>query len=62
MKEEALDCTLWRTRFGRGYETDVTHNAIKSYLNVINEPDIYSNLNINSPFTMLKPSNKCYIV
>jgi hypothetical protein len=20
LKEEALDCTLWRTRFGRGYE------------------------------------------
>jgi hypothetical protein len=27
LKEEALDLTLWRTRFGRGYRPVVRHTA-----------------------------------
>jgi hypothetical protein len=27
LKEEALDCTLWRTRFGRGYGPVVRQTA-----------------------------------
>jgi hypothetical protein len=37
LKEEALDCTLWRTRFGRGYGPVVrqTTEWLTDWMNVL---------------------------
>ena len=41
MKEEVLDCTVWRTHFGRGYGSVVRHSRMNEYTgcNRRNGPD-----------------------
>ena len=44
MKEEALDRTMWRARFGRGFGP-VVRQTTKCMMNICNAHNAYTNIN-----------------